>query len=446
MLLLEEKMMELISIIFQLSIFFILFSINPFVINKISYNKIAVSYNENISFNFLIFANLILILSIFSLNISQIINFYLIYVSLFYLILFKKKLTTISKTKKKDYFYDFIILFLFSAVVLIDISNKLVISWDAEKFWLNKTLSFYNGFSIENLQNLNRTHYPFLGGLINSFFWKLSLIDFEYSNRLILGFIYCLSLILLIENLLIPRIYKLILLLLFLIISYDYYKLFSGNQEILVFSFICFTVNSFYKIKNKKDINLNIFIILLSCNLLIWTKPEGIFYAFFIILTLFFVKSFKLKEKFYLLMFLFFILSIKIIVFKIYNLQVSLSHVAPDLSFHTLIFKFEFNRVIMIFKYFIFALFQNYYLLFGLVLLLINKILRNQNLYIDFYILINLSFIFLVYLFVEHSNVTQEFILKTGIERLIFNISPIIILVFIEIINKKKSIFNKYHG
>tara|TARA_X000000368_G_C22474141_1_gene469065 strand:- start:100 stop:537 length:438 start_codon:yes stop_codon:yes gene_type:complete len=145
-------------------------------------------------------------------------------------------------------------------------------------------------------------------------------------------------------------------------------------------------------------------------------------------------------------MFLFLILSIKIIVFKIYNLHVSLSHIAPDLSFQSLLSKLEFNRVIMIFKYFIFALFQNYYLLFGLVLLLINKILRNQNLYIDFYILINLSFIFLVYLFVDHSDVTQEFILKTGIERIIFNISPIIILVFIEIINKKKSIFNKYYG
>ena len=437
-------MMELISIIFQLSIFFILFSINPFIINKISYNKIAVSYNENISLNFLIFANLILILSFFSLKLSQIINIYLIYISLFYLILFTKKFSTISKTNKKDYFYDFIILFLFSAVVLIDISNKLVISWDAEKFWLNKTLSFYNGFSIENLQNLNRTHYPFLGGLINSFFWKLSFIDFEYSNRLILGFIYCLSLILLIENLLISRIYKLIFLLLFLVITYDYYKLFSGNQEILIFSFICFTMNSFYKIKNKKNINLNIFIILLSCNLLIWTKQEGMFYAFFIILTLFFVKSFKLKEKFYLLMFLFLVLSIKIIVFKIYNLHVSLSHIAPDFSFQSLLSKLEFYRVIMIFKYFIFALFQNYYLLFGLVLLLINKILRNQNLYIDFYIYINLSFIFLVYLFVDHSDVTQEFILKTGIERIIFNISPIIILVFIEIVNKKKSIFNFY--
>ena len=194
-------MTELILIIFQLSLFLILFSINPFVINKISYNKTELSYNENISFNFLIFANLILILSFFSLKLSQIISFYLIYISLFYLILFKKKLSTKSITKKKYYFYDFIILFLFSAVVLIDISNKLVISWDAEKFWLNKTLSFYNGFSIENLQNLNRTHYPFLGGLINSFFWKLSFIDFEYSNRLILGFIYCLSLILLIENL-----------------------------------------------------------------------------------------------------------------------------------------------------------------------------------------------------------------------------------------------------
>ena len=92
MLFIEEKMTELILIIFQISLFFILFSINPFVVNKILYNKTTVSYNENISLNFLIFANLILILSTFSLNISQIINFYLIYVSLFYLILFKKKI------------------------------------------------------------------------------------------------------------------------------------------------------------------------------------------------------------------------------------------------------------------------------------------------------------------------------------------------------------------
>ena len=101
MLFLEEKMTELILIIFQISLFFILFSINPLVVNKILYHKTTVSFNENISFNFLIFANLILILSFFNLKLSQIINFHLIYVSLFYLILFKKKFTTISKTKKR---------------------------------------------------------------------------------------------------------------------------------------------------------------------------------------------------------------------------------------------------------------------------------------------------------------------------------------------------------
>ena len=97
------------------------------------------------------------------------------------------------------------------------------------------------------------------------------------------------------------------------------------------------------------------------------------------------------------------------------------------------------ERVLVILKYSIFALFQNLYLLFGLVLILINGFLKNKIFYIIFYLLINIMFIFSAYLLLNDAQHPHEFQVKTGIDRLIFNMSPIIILLFVEMVNKGKS-------
>ena len=235
-------MTEILLIIFHVFLIALVFSINPLAYNEklLSHNKITLP--ENISFNFLLTANMILILSFFNLKLTQIIICYSIYIIFLFFFFLKNKFFESSK-KKLLFLPSLIIIVLISLIITLDISNKLVLSWDSEKFWLYKKLNFYNNFSIENLQNLQRPHYPFLGGLLGSFFWKISFISHEYASRLFLGLVYVVSIYSLIENIKTTTLHRLLFLLLFILITYDYLKLFSGNQEILIFVFILASFN-----------------------------------------------------------------------------------------------------------------------------------------------------------------------------------------------------------
>lgn len=436
-------MTELILIILHLFFIMAFFSIKPFIFNKKLHQTITTSLTENLLLNFLIAGNFILILSFFNLNLSEIIRFYLIYTFGLCIFFLKNNFFNLSKTKI-DYIFEFIIIFLISIIIFIDISNKLILSWDSEKFWLYKKLSFYNNFTIENLKNLARPEYPFLGGLIGSFFWKLSFIGSEYASRLYLGLLYTIAIYSLIENTSVPKIYKFLILFLFVLITYDYHKLFNGNQEILIFSLICFSLSSCYKIKYNKNIILNFIIILLSCNLLVWTKQEGMFYTFFLMITTYFVFKFSSKVKIYFFILLLSLIVLRIYIFKVYNFEITLNkNVVNELSFQVILSSFEIQKSLAIFKYLFFAIFQNLYFLFGVLLILLNRIMNNKIRYINVYLLINITFIYIVYLLVNDADRSHEFLLRFGIERLLFNISPVIILLFVETINKKKNLFYK---
>ena len=190
-------MIELTLIIFHVLLITSVFSINPLVFNKKLLYQNKNTLAQNISLNFLITANIVLVLSFFNLKLTEITSFYLIYLFLLFFFFFKNRLFELSK-KNINLLFDFLIITLISTIIFLDISNKLILSWDSEKFWLYKKLSFYNNYSIENLNNFTRPHYPFLGGLIGSFFWKLSFISNEYASRLFLGVVYILSIYLLI--------------------------------------------------------------------------------------------------------------------------------------------------------------------------------------------------------------------------------------------------------
>ena len=435
-------MTEILLIIFHVFLIALVFSINPLAYNEklLSHNKITLP--ENISFNFLLTANMILILSFFNLKLTQIIICYSIYI-IFLIFFFLKNKFFESSKKKLLFLPSLIIIVLISLIITLDISNKLVLSWDSEKFWLYKKLNFYNNFSIENLQNLQRPHYPFLGGLLGSFFWKISFISHEYASRLFLGLVYVVSIYSLIENIKTTTLHRLLFLLLFILITYDYLKLFSGNQEILIFVFISLALNTCYKIKNNHNIFLNLFIFFLSCNLLIWTKQEGYFYVFFLLFTLFFTLKLKPHQKIYCIFLIFCLIFLRILIYKLYGFELSLNKdVANQITLKIIIESLNIYKIITILKYFIFTFFQNLYLLFGLILIVANIILKNKFYYINFYLIINIVFIFLVYLFVNDAVQPHEFIVKTGIERIIFNISPIFILLFVELVNSNQKINN----
>ena len=116
------------------------------------------------------------------------------------LILDLYKFKTVFVLLKKKYFTLFA-LFIVSCAVFLEIANNLIIAWDAQKFWIYKTLNFYNGNSISNLSNMPNSWYPYLGSLAWSFFWKVSLIDNEYTGRLFFALLYLSSLLMLVSNL-----------------------------------------------------------------------------------------------------------------------------------------------------------------------------------------------------------------------------------------------------
>ena len=72
-------MIELTLIILHIFLIAFVFSINPLVFNKKLLYQNKNTLAQNISFNFLITANLILVLSFFNLKLTDIISVYSIY-------------------------------------------------------------------------------------------------------------------------------------------------------------------------------------------------------------------------------------------------------------------------------------------------------------------------------------------------------------------------------
>ena len=178
-------MIEIIQIIFQIILILFLFIfINP--VSLIS-QSIPQNYSnfKNVNLNILISLNLILILGILNFKLSNIILVYVIFISSCFFINFLNK--------KKNYFNDFhtlFFLFLITLILSIDLSYNLYLTWDAQKLWFFKTLNFYNNNNLDNLNNLPNPHYPFLGSLLWATFWKLSLLQNEYSGRIFYIFLF----------------------------------------------------------------------------------------------------------------------------------------------------------------------------------------------------------------------------------------------------------------
>ena len=183
------------------------------------------------------------------------------------------------KQVTQNYFL-FIILFIALIVISIDISNSITLGWDAQKIWIHKTINFYNNGTIENLKYLDKGDgydYPYLGSLLWAIFWKISFLKEEYFGRLFYGFIYIVSLLSLTNRLNSSLYSKIILFLILVLLSYDYIY-FAGEQDILLFSFVAFAASLCIKLfrpLNDRELIFNLFLLVLLCNLLIWTKAEG---------------------------------------------------------------------------------------------------------------------------------------------------------------------------
>jgi hypothetical protein len=334
-----------------------------------------------------------------------------------------------------NYFYFFILVIFF--LISIDISYSLTLDWDAQKFWFFKVLNFYNNETIDNLVNVPNPQYPFLGSLLWGLFWKISFYPEEYTGRLFYAFMYCISIANLTEILKLSKNIKMIFYIILIMLSYKYI-LFSGGQDLLIFCLISITAKTFYEIiDNKKKISIYQFLLLLLiCNSLIWTKQEGVIYAFIITFILLFFSKINLTKSILLLGFVAFFFIVRILVYNFYNLEININSSGwNNFSFISMVEKFSIDRIVTIISFFIFSFLKNSFFLLGLFFLIASLLYRkniNNNLYIYFFYTLSYGFIFFAYIL---SDLELIWMLKTGLDRLIFSASPLYILIVVKYIN-----------
>ena len=219
------------------------FSLPIILIDKNYYTKpLKFNFIDKISINLIIFANILFLFSILNINTKYFLYLYILV--LFYLALFNFKKIYLKNIKIE---YFFIILLLFTFLLSIDLADQIYFSWDAKSNWFFKTLNFYQNQNIENLKNFNNFDYPHLGPFIWSFFWKFPHGKFEYLGRIFYIFIYLLSILSVSNCLKVENLEKVIFVILLISLTYNY-ELFSGLQDVLIFSSILLFVRFTYLI------------------------------------------------------------------------------------------------------------------------------------------------------------------------------------------------------
>ena len=427
-------MSEIISISLSFLIFCI-FLYAPLNINRSKIFNFGSTYQIGVA-NLIINLNFLVLISLLPLKLGSYLSFYftaLILISIFNL--FKK--TEIFKFNKLILSLFFVLFFIIS----LDIASKLDLGWDAKWFWYIKSLYFFQNYDFSHLSHYEfNSFHPHFGSYLWAFFRELSLSKIEYSGRIFYAFLYLSSLFFLIDKFEKNKIQNFIIIFLLLLITYKY-KLFSGLQEILIFSILIIISKLIYEFINQKK-NTYLLFIILCMNLILWIKAEGIAYFMIILIALNLIKNFTFEKRLLLIT-----SSLVLILFKtlIYNhFQISLNdqpyfiEYILNLDFQTIIFKLK-NIII----YGTFYSLKNIIFFIIPIIFLINyKILFkdefNKIIFIIF--TLNIGFIVCAYMFREMEVVYS---LRTTMDRIIFTSSGLYIFYFVNFL-RSKNYLNKY--
>ena len=422
-------MNEIIKIILIFPIFLLFLSV-PINIFKSSNNQINLNL---LIFNLIINLNILLLFSFFPIPIE---NYQLILLSIYLLIflyyLFSNKLNLHSLTKKS--YLNFLILFFTFIILSINISNQLNLGWDAKYFYYIKSLFFFEGLGLNELSEFehNKWH-PYFGSYLWAFFWSLPNFEYEYFGRLFYLFTFCIAIYFITcsdkKNSIIQSIIYL-----FLLILLFSYERFSGLQEVLLFSLLLVSSKILYDLNFDKKF-LNLLILLLIINLLIWTKSEGIVYSLIIFSITLLNKKISFKEKVNFFLIIIILLGIKYLVYSVYNFETNSQPYDVNQIFNITLesFIYRLEKIIIYSSYyslknplFVIGIFILIYLNFNKI----NRLdLRNYNIFFT----LNIFFIFGAYLLRDMEIIYS---LKTTLERIIFTSSSFYIYLICLFINK----------
>ena len=431
-------MTEIIEILIQ--ILFILFIISfPITLLKTNTKSIisAFSLIDKLSINLIFLINILFFASILNINSKYVLYLYVILIIFLYFY-------NLRKFNFRNIRIDYYLLILLSFVVLIsiDIAHELYFAWDTQVHWFLKALNFFQDQEFENLNNFPAPDYPHLGTYIWSFFWKLPSNSSEYLGRITYAFIYTLSIFSITECLRVNTYERIIFAILLIFLTYNY-ELFSGMQDVLVFSIILIITKFAYYFFEKKFIlnRLQLILILLgAANILCWVKIEGIFYALFLLFCIFITNNLTLKNKIALITGSLIIISLRIFVFNFYDttLTTSAYELEKTLNFEFLLIL---EKIKIITFYLIIYFFQNpIYLLTIPVLIYITfkYPLKNITKFVIYFLILHFSFIYIIYLFMP---VEVEVSIRHNMLRLIFQTSGFYFLAIIILINNYAHLF-----
>ncbi len=376
-------MNELINIILVLFLTLFLMSGGLFYIYQ--KNKISIISLDHISQNLILLFNFIWIASIF--NFSK--NAFCIFLFIFSSILF----TFIIKKKKISLHLDFfslisIFLILILAVV---ISNDLFLSHDSRLYWIEKAKIFYNDQFVNDDKTI-KNEYPHFGTFLWAFFWKNSFLDYEYVGRIPYLLIYIFSISYLVNVLKVKLSSKLILIFIIILLSFES-KNFDGRQDILFFSYNIFISRFLFEIFiEKKEIKKNLILTILTLNLILWTKTDGLLYL--LVYGLILLIYLKNKLKFISLASIAFIFMVKLYFYTHWNISLNPSAQMYDSNILQRIIEIDLiYRSYSILYWYIINLIKNPLLLVSITIIGI-IFLKNKK------ILIKFNYIFLFYVFI----------------------------------------------
>jgi len=429
----------------QILLSFFLFSLIITVPVNIFYSKLFISKKffslDIASFNLILNCNILLLLSFlpFSLKLYNLF-FIIIYFTIFIYIYFVKNF---SFNLFKKFIQSISILLIIFLIISTNVASELNLGWDAKYFYYIKALFFIEN---QHFGDLNKfaanVWHPHLGSFLWGFFWNLMPIKLEYFGRLFYVFLFCFSIFYICHNNFKDKFIGHIIFI--LVISFSYiYERFSGLQEILIFSFLVILSKYFSLLKSSNNTWYVLFI-LLSCNLIVWFKSEGIVYSTILVMLLNFSSQISKKIKIYSNLFYITIIVLKIIIYKYFNFTLNAQPYHLDyilnLNFDVILYKIKF-----ILPFFLYYLTINVFFVSGLIILFALNFQRKINNYtrlLNYYLIIIIIFIFCAYLF---RDAEVEYSVRTTMERIIFTSSGFYVFLIASFFKNLSKNFKEIH-
>ena len=413
-------MIEIAAILFQ--IFFIIV-LNFFPTFKSTNNKNILFVNPKSICSLTI---ILLIFSFLSLDLKLVKYFlWILFIINFSYIIIQKKYLVFLNLK---FIIFFLIIFSFSVKLGVDLK----LGWDAQNFWIIKSLNFFQNGNIYNLQNLPRPDYPHLGSYLWAVYSSMSILQHEYFGRIFFIFLFYSSVYLISETIKSSDMIKSIFFLIFVLIANNPF-LFQGYQEVLVFSYGIFLTIFILNLKNNPYENYSFIYIFIISIILSWIKNEAFIFS---IISLFSLLIFYPNKKTLISILIVFCILSRLILFKIFQLDINFqSGNYENLSVDNIQSFLTIDRILLIFKYFIFGTLKNPLIIF--IFLPLFYFLRIKKSILEkifiFSFIANIFFIFAAYLF---TFVPLKFHLVTSVDRLIFEILGFNLIIFVLFLNR----------